>query len=94
MAGWGGSPSQSAEELATVWPWERRPVGPGLSARAAELEDQIEALVRKGRGDEGLRGAALAEGKSIRKVKRCLKRYVARQLFRQLPVLPEGLDRT
>ena len=31
-----------------------------------------------------------AEGKSVREVKRCLKRYVARQLFRQL----EGLDRT
>jgi transposase len=31
-----------------------------------------------------------AEGKSVREVKRCLKRYVARQLFREL----EGLDRT
>ena len=31
-----------------------------------------------------------AEGKSVREVKRCLKRYVARQIFRQL----EALDRT
>jgi len=29
-----------------------------------------------------------AEGKSIREIKRCLKRYVARQLFRQLEALP------
>ena len=29
----------------------------------------------------------LAEGKSIREIKRCLKRYVARQLFRQLEAL-------
>jgi transposase len=36
----------------------------------------------------------LAEGKSVREVKRCLKRYVARQLFRQLQTLPAGLDRT
>lgn len=36
----------------------------------------------------------LAEGKSVREVKRCLKRYVARQLFRQLETLPAGLDRT
>lgn len=36
----------------------------------------------------------LAEGKSLREIKRCLKRYVARQLFRQLQTLPVGLDRT
>ena len=36
----------------------------------------------------------LAEGKSIREIKRCLKRYVARQLFRQLQALPQVLDRT
>jgi len=36
----------------------------------------------------------LAEGKSVREVKRCLKRYVARQLFRQLQTLPVGLDKT
>lgn len=36
----------------------------------------------------------LAEGKSIREIKRCLKRYVARQLFRQLQALPGGLDKT
>lgn len=36
----------------------------------------------------------LAEGKSVREIKRCLKRYVARQLFRQLQALPAGLDRT
>lgn len=30
----------------------------------------------------------LAEGKSVREIKRCLKRYVARQLFRQLEGLP------
>jgi transposase len=35
-----------------------------------------------------------AEGKSIREIKRCLKRYVARQLFRQLRALPAGLDGT
>jgi hypothetical protein len=29
-----------------------------------------------------------AEGLSIREIKRCLKRYVARQLFRQLEALP------
>ena len=36
----------------------------------------------------------LAEGKSIREIKRCLKRYVARQVFRQLEALPPPLDRT
>ena len=36
----------------------------------------------------------LAEGKSVREIKRCLKRYVARQLFRQLQALPQLLDRT
>jgi len=36
----------------------------------------------------------LAEGKSTRDIKRCLKRYVARQLFRQLEGLPLALDRT
>jgi len=30
----------------------------------------------------------LAQGKSIREIKRCLKRYVARSLFRQLEALP------
>jgi len=30
----------------------------------------------------------LAEGKSTREIKRCLKRYVARQLFRQLETMP------
>ena len=30
----------------------------------------------------------LAEGKSLREIKRCLKRYVARQFFRQLEPLP------
>jgi transposase len=30
----------------------------------------------------------LAEGKSIREIKRCLKRYIARSLFRQLESLP------
>lgn len=30
----------------------------------------------------------LAEGKSVREIKRCLKRYVARQLFRQLEGTP------
>jgi transposase len=33
-----------------------------------------------------------AEGKSDREIKRCLKRYVARQLFRQLETDPETLD--
>jgi transposase len=36
----------------------------------------------------------LAEGKSIREIKRCLKRYVARQMFRHLEALPPSLDRT
>ncbi len=36
----------------------------------------------------------LAEGKSLRETKRCLKRYVARQLFRQLEAMPSALDRT
>ncbi len=36
----------------------------------------------------------IAEGKSIREIKRCLKRYVARQLFRELEALPTGLDGT
>jgi len=36
----------------------------------------------------------LAEGKSLRETKRCLKRYVARQLFRQLEAMPSPLDRT
>jgi hypothetical protein len=30
----------------------------------------------------------LSEGKSVREIKRCLKRYVARQLFRQLEGMP------
>jgi transposase len=30
----------------------------------------------------------LEQGKSVREIKRCLKRYVARQLFRQLETLP------
>lgn len=30
----------------------------------------------------------LAEGKTMREVKRCLKRYVARQLYRQLQSSP------
>lgn len=30
----------------------------------------------------------VAEGKSPREVKRCLKRYIARQLFRELESLP------
>jgi transposase len=30
----------------------------------------------------------VAEGKSVREIKRCLKRYVARKLFRQLETLP------
>jgi len=33
-----------------------------------------------------------SEGKSDREIKRCLKRYVARQLFRQLEAAPGGLD--
>jgi transposase len=36
----------------------------------------------------------LGEGKSVREVKRCLKRYVARQLFRHLEARPPRLDRT
>jgi len=35
-----------------------------------------------------------AEGKSVREIKRCLNRYVARQLFRELETLPTRLDRT
>jgi transposase len=30
----------------------------------------------------------IEEGKSVREIKRCLKRYIARQLFRQLEALP------
>lgn len=30
----------------------------------------------------------LAEGKSLREIKRCLKRYIARQLFRELEAMP------
>jgi transposase len=36
----------------------------------------------------------LAEGKTVREIKRCLKRYIARQLFRQLEALPSTLDST
>jgi len=36
----------------------------------------------------------LAEGKSVREIKRCLKRYVARQLFRELEAMPVPLDGT
>ncbi len=32
----------------------------------------------------------VAQGKSTREIKRCLKRYVARQLFRQLEALPRS----
>ena len=35
-----------------------------------------------------------AEGKTDREIKRCLKRYVARRLFRQLESLNQGLDKT
>jgi len=35
-----------------------------------------------------------AEGKTDREIKRCLKRYVARRLFRQLESLNQGLDET
>jgi hypothetical protein len=35
-----------------------------------------------------------AEGKTDREIKRCLKRYVARRLFRQLELLNQGLDET
>ena len=34
------------------------------------------------------------QGKSLREIRRCLKRYVARQLFRQLEGLPRPLDGT
>jgi transposase len=34
----------------------------------------------------------LAEGKTTREIKRCLKRYVARQLFRELEAMPLPLD--
>jgi hypothetical protein len=33
----------------------------------------------------------LAEGKTVRDIKKCLKRYIARQLFRQLEALPQPL---
>src|SRR5215207_10079583 len=36
----------------------------------------------------------LAAGKTIRDIKRCLERYIARQLFRQLEALPYPLDST
>jgi transposase len=36
----------------------------------------------------------LAEGKSLRDVKRCLKRSIARHLFRELEAIPSALDRT
>jgi transposase len=36
----------------------------------------------------------LAQGKTIRDIKRCLKRYIARQLFRQLESCPQPLDGT
>jgi transposase len=36
----------------------------------------------------------LAQGKTIRDIKRCLKRYIARQLFRQLEALSSPLDET
>jgi transposase len=35
-----------------------------------------------------------AEGKTDREIKRCLKRYVARRLYRQLESLNQGLDET
>jgi transposase len=35
----------------------------------------------------------LAEGKTTREIKRCLKRYIARQLFRELEAMPLPLDR-
>ena len=36
----------------------------------------------------------LAEGKGIREIKRSLKRYVARHIFRELEALPKTIDRT
>jgi transposase len=47
-------------------------------------DDRTQAYVRR----------RLAEGKSIRDIKRCLKRYVARQLFRHLEGRSSMLDRT
>jgi transposase len=35
-----------------------------------------------------------AEGKTLREIKRCLKRYIARQLYRELERTAAGLDRT
>jgi transposase len=35
-----------------------------------------------------------AEGKTIREIKRCLKRYVARQLYRELERTPPQIDKT
>jgi hypothetical protein len=35
---------------------------------------------------------ALAEGKAVRDIKKCLKRSIARQLFRQLELVPRPLD--
>ena len=36
----------------------------------------------------------LAEGRTVRDIKRCLKRSIARQLFRQLELVPRPLDGT
>lgn len=32
----------------------------------------------------------IAQGRSLREIKRCLKRYVARQLYHQLQALPSS----
>lgn len=52
-------------------------------------------VINRLRRDESTRAYAerrRAEGKTDREIKRCLKRYVARQLFRQLEGVPSGLD--
>ena len=58
------------------------------------LHTVVLVRMRQDAATKGYVERRLAEGKSVREVKRCLKRYVARQLFRQLQTLPLGLDGT
>jgi transposase len=58
------------------------------------LHTVVMVRMRQDAATKGYVSRRLAEGKSTREIKRCLKRYVARQLFRQLEALPPDLDRT
>lgn len=54
------------------------------------LHTIVMVRMRQDAGTKAYVARRLAEGKSVREIKRCLKRYVARSLFRQLESLPQA----